>query len=52
MTCTLGRRFNFFRCVKLESSQRCYEMDSALVLTPFDLDLANLSLNKNEVLTI
>ena len=27
-------------------------MDSALVLTRFDLDLANPGLNKNEVLTI
>ena len=41
----------FFPCVNLESSPKWYEMDSALVLTPFDLDLANLSLNKNEVLT-
>ena len=44
MTCTLVH--------KLESSQKLYEMDSALVLTRFDLDLVNLSLNKNEVLTI
>ena len=44
MTCTLVH--------KLESSQKLNEMDSALVLTRFDLDLVNLSLNKNEVLTI
>ena len=52
MTFTLVRRCTFFLCVKLESSPKWYEMDSALVLTPFDLDLANLSLNKNGVLKI